>query len=104
MRKLIGKDAFKMARILKKSGIKNKLDSIEIDTSNYTKVGVNVLMTIIEACSEQGVEDEVFAFLDDVLEINGTSNMDLFELIEHIKLFAKENDLKRFLSVVGSTL
>ena len=103
MRKLIGKDAFAVARIIKKSGIKNELAELEFN-GDYSKLGLKVFITIFETLSSQGLEQEVFAFLNDILGVEDTSNMDIFELIELIKEYAKANDLKRFLSLVGSTL
>lgn len=107
MRKLIGKDAFTVARIIKKSNLKKELENVSIEASqetDYKKIGVKVFMIVIEGCANEGVEHEVFKFLNDVLEVQNTSEMDIFELIELVKAYAKENDLKRFLALVGSTI
>lgn len=105
MRKLKGKDTFTVLRIIKKAGIKEELANLmALGEKNASKVGVKVFMTIVEGCGNQGVDEEIFAFLDDVLEVQNTKEMDLFELVELLKDFAKVNDLKRFLSLVGSTL
>nr|DAY63896.1 MAG TPA: hypothetical protein [Caudoviricetes sp.] len=106
MRKLIGKDAFTVARIIKKSGLKDNLDAIQVmgENPDYTKLGIKIFMVIVEGCANKDVDKEVFAFLDDILEVKNTDKMDLFELIELIKEYAEENDLKRFLSLVGSTI
>lgn len=105
MRKLQGKDMFTVAKIIKKADIKDKLASM-MDTKekDVTKVGVKVFITIIEGCANEGVDKEIFNFLNDVLEVGNTADMDIFELIELVKAYAKENDLKRFLSLVGSTI
>lgn len=107
MRKLQGKDLFTVSRILKKANIKEELVSMMAGVTNEAdagKVGLKAFLTLIEACGNDGVDAEVFKFLDDVLEVKGTKTMDLFDLIELIKQLAAENDLKRFLSLVGSNL
>lgn len=107
MRKLIGKDVFTVARIIKKSNLKKELENVAMEVTketDYKKVGVKVFMAVIEGCANEGVENEIFKFLDDVLQVQNTSEMDIFELIELVKGYAKENDLKRFLALVGSTM
>lgn len=107
MRKLLGKDAFTVSRIIRKSNLKKEIESIIENVekgTDYTQLGVKVFMAVFESCAHEGVENEIFSFLDDILEIPNTSEMDIFELIELIKKYSKENDLKRFLSLVGSTV
>lgn len=104
MKKLTGKHVFAMAKIIKAANLKEELGEViakaqsqEISTE---KVGIEGLMTVINACGDDKVEQRVYDLLDDVFEAK-TADMSLETIAENFKKLAKENNLMSFFKSAG---
>lgn len=99
MRKLIFKDAMSLARIMKKCNLKTELNCIAEkftgDNVNLEKAGVEIVMTVFEACGSEEVEKEVYTFLGSIFE-KDIETMSLEAVVENFKQLAKENNLSSF--------
>ena len=105
MRNLQFQDVFTMSKIIKKTGIKNEVKDIFIDTENRTGKHNN------EITQEQGLqlslllfenlhyaEDEIFEFLTDLSGIKSEKlkKLSIGETIELFKAFGKLEGLENF--------
>lgn len=106
MKKLNGTHVFKVARIIKKAKLGDKVAELYGGKKqDATKLGIKVFMTIVESAGEEGVDKEVFALLNELLEVENSEEMDVFELLDLLKSYGEQNDVKGFLSkVVGLTI
>ena len=100
MRKLNTSDVFKVARIIKSANLKEKV--IEIYKNKGDKdmdtIGLDVIFSVIEGCSEKNIESEFYSFLGGVagLKTDEVANLELNKLIEILVEISKENDLGYF--------
>lgn len=103
MKKLNGTHVFKVARIMKATKLGDKLAELYSGKKqDPTKLGIKVFMTVIESAGEEGVDRLVFNLLDELLEIQNSAEIDLDELIDLLKAYGEQNDVKGFLAkVVG---
>lgn len=105
MRKLVFKDAMRVARIIKKGNLKDQLSKIAEKTTEENvdvgKLGVEVIMTLLEACGDVGVENEIYSLLGDIFEAENVENMSLETLTEKLKQLAKENNLESFFELAS---
>lgn len=107
MRKLVTKDVFKLARIIKKGNIKQELaDLAERFSKKEVKptaerVGYEIVITIVEACGNKDVEKEIYSLLGDIFEEQDIENMSIETLIGRITQLAKENDLGSFFKLAS---
>ena len=104
MKKLTGKHVFAMAKIIKAANLKEELGEViakaqsqEISTE---KVGIEGLMTVINACGDDKVEQRVYDLLDDVFEAK-TADMSLEVIAANFKQLATENNLMSFFKSAG---
>lgn len=104
MKKLTGKHVFAMAKIIKAANLKEELGEViakaqsqEISTE---KVGIEGLMTVINACGDDKVEQKVYDLLDDVFEAK-TADMSLEMIGVNFKQLAQENNLMSFFKSAG---
>lgn len=100
MRKIITKDVFKLARLIKHSGAKEELTDIlgasrEADAS---EIGLKAVMTLISACGEENTEKEIYELLSGIAEKKPSEieNMALEDLKELLEDIADENNLSDF--------
>lgn len=100
MRKIITKDVFKLARLIKHSGAKEELTDIlggsrEKDAS---EVGLKAIMTLISACGEENTEKEIYELLSGIAEKKpeDIENMVLEDLKDLLKEIADQNNLSDF--------
>lgn len=93
MRKILTKDIFTLARIIKKANVKEELKKIDLKKAEVNEVGMTIIFTIVEAGAV--AESEIYKLIEDITGKN-IENMELKETIELIKELAKENDLIRF--------
>lgn len=101
MRKLQFQDAFKVARIIKKTELREKLqDKVkEINESKETdaeKVGIEIIFTLFEGAGD--VEHEVYELLAGVFEMetNAVKTMDFETLVFNCKKLIAENNIADF--------
>lgn len=100
MRKLNTSDVFKVARIIKSANLKEKVIDIYKNKGdkNVESIGLDIIFSIIEGCSEKNIECEFYNFLGGVagLKTEEVANLELNKLIEILTQIAKENDLGYF--------
>ena len=108
MRKIETHDVFKMARIIKKAGIKEEFGKIfskskAADEETAKELGVEVIFSIIEACSSEELEKMLYDFVAGIAEKDAETikRMSLDALIDTFKEMAKMNNLMTFFSTAG---
>lgn len=93
-----------MAKIIKAANLKEDLGEViaKAQTSEMSteKVGIEGLMTVINACGDDKVEQKVYDLLDDVFEAK-VADMSLEAITENFKQLAKENNLMSFFRSAG---
>lgn len=106
MRKLVLKDAMKMAKIIKKANIKDEFAALAKKFTNtqedQQEVGIEVAVTLAQACGNEGVDKEVYELLNDIFETKDVANMSLEEIGNKFAQLAQENNLLNFFKSAGS--
>ena len=119
MRKIITSDVFKLARIIKKTDLKNVITEISASTKKTSvvvdkndseevkkekqellnkqqeSVGFEVVMTIFEACCTEELEKGLYDLLSDIVE-KDIANQPLDDTLEDIKEIVAQNDIFTF--------
>ena len=104
MRDLEFRDAFTVARLIKKTKIKDTLPEIirkgKEDGTSVEGIGVDAFLCILEGAGEEGVENEVAKFLADVTEQDAETykKKKLTDVINDVKAFFKSEGFSDFLS------
>lgn len=93
MRKILTKDVFSLARIIKKANVKEELKKVDLKKADVYEVGMTMIFTIVEAGSI--AEKEIYKLIEDITGKN-IEDMELQETIELLKEIEKENDLMSF--------
>lgn len=93
-RKVLTKDIFSLARIIKKAKVKESFKNIDLKNVSVDTIGMEVLMTIIEAGAD--TEKEIYQLIEDISGINNLSEKPFDEFINIIKIIADENNLISF--------
>ena len=111
MRKIETHDVFKMARIIKKAGIKGEFAKVfseskaltDEETKSTKELGVEVIFRIIEACSGEELEAMLYDFVAGIAEKDAETikRMSLDALIDTFKEMGKMNNLTTFFSTAG---
>lgn len=111
MRNINTQDAFKMARLIKHSDLKDVLidyyekgknpDGIDIE-----KFGMNVIFDIVACLSDSKTENDFYELISGICEKTSQEikEQSITETIEDIKAIAKENDLKSFFTSVSAMI
>lgn len=109
-RKLLTKDVFKLARIIKKAGIKKEMAEFAVkltgnkEKKNIEEIGLEFILLLIEAASD--VEKELYDFLGDVSGLSGAdiAELPVTELGDIFKEIAAVNNLGSFFTLAFSSL
>lgn len=116
MRKLNIKDAFSLARIIKKADIKEEIadfanriatkrtDSKE-STVNTEAVGLEFVVTLITSLSSKDTEQEFYALLADIrgdITADEVSKLSIPEALDNVKAIIRENDIKSFFTSLSA--
>ena len=101
MKKIQTTDMFNALRIVKASGIKDELSRLIkslTDKSDTRTVGIYGALTIIEAMSNAGAEQEIYKFLAPIAEktVDEIKEMSMDEFISLLEQIGKENDIHAF--------
>lgn len=119
MRKVQLQDAFVLARIIRKAKLKDLITNavkesgiiteIKKDNEKDTKtnseidnkieeVGIEIVFTIIDNCSEEDVEKEIYKLIANISEMTEKEirELEIPDFINLIKKFINENDIKGF--------
>lgn len=108
MRKLNTSDVFAFARIVKASGMREELKKIIKDvagqgTEDIEGLGLETILTLLEALAEKKAEKAIYEMLAGPLEKTAeeVETMDLQDLAGNLRMLSEENDLKSFFSYVS---
>jgi len=109
MRKIVTKDAFALARIIKKANIRKEVAEFATTFSkgkNAKEVGLEFFVLLIESTSEPAVEKEIYSMIASIAEADEKEipNKPLSELIEILKEIVKENDLNGFFTQASALI
>ena len=108
MRKLKTKDIMIFARVIKNANIKGRIKEIVGNTaeSSTREAGFEVLWGIFDALTDDQGEKGIYEFLSGPFEVKASEieNMELPELIENLKILAKENDIYSFFKLAGASM
>lgn len=101
MRKLKTRDVPAFCRVLKQTGLQNKLGELAAEAgsgADETALGMKLIQAVIEAAAEKNTEDCVYAFLAPIFEISPEelADLDLGEFFAGLKQMSAENDLLGF--------
>lgn len=101
MRKLKTKDMFAFARLIKNLNLKTEIMEISKKADKISDVwdyGFEMIYAIFEHAADEAAEIELYTCLAPVLEVSEDelAEMELDELAEVLREFAKLNDVRRF--------
>ena len=116
MRKLNIKDAFTLARIIKKADIKEEIADFanriatkkrnsKDETVNTEEVGLEFVVTLLSSLSSKEIEQEIYALLADIREditAEEVSKLSIPELLGDVKTIIRENDIKSFFTSLSA--
>lgn len=114
MRKLKTTDVFNALRIIRRANIREELKPVLLSTAekmaggnaDITDIGLDGILTVIEALSAKGAEQGIYEFLAGPFECKpkDVADMELSELIKNLQELAEANDLVSFFhSLSGMT-
>ena len=104
MRKLVLKDAFAVARIVKAAGVKKEIVAFAKDVQNRKEginpesIGLEFFATLIESAADASVERKIYDFYASLKGVTAeeVSEYDLATVKADIKEIVEQNDLKNF--------
>jgi len=111
MRKLNTQDLFNFTKIMKAANLKEELQPLfskgkaikvkakdENIEDNVKQIGIEAILTVIEACGNAGVEDKVYKFLAGPFEMDekAIAGLSIEALFEKFEQLAGENNLTVF--------
>lgn len=104
MRKLNTSDVFAFTRMIKEIGLKEEIKEIASKATkeeDVSKLGLDMIFTLIEKFSEANSENALYEFLSRPLEVTKeeVGTMDLFDLVEKIMQIADVEKWKTFLKL-----
>lgn len=110
MRKVNTRDVFEAMRLIQKSGLKEKLTPVikEIAEKGTAVVdtGIMGILSVIEVFSENRCEQMICEWLAGPFEMDAESveEMDLEQLADALEALGRENNIRRFFSVLSGLL
>lgn len=113
MRKIQTQDVFKFARIVKRTNAKAEIAKIfekkpdkedkEDKDDISEKVGIQIILTLLEVCSDEETEEKIYDLIGGIAE-RSTEEMrsqSLEVTIGQIKQIFTENNMKAFFDAAG---
>lgn len=110
MRKLKGSDLFNTLRLIKKAQMKDELlpviKQLTSGGMSAEDIGITGILTIIEILTEKKAEQGIWEMLAGPFEMKPeeVADLDLLDLAEKMEQLAKENDLKRFFTMLSGLM
>lgn len=110
MRKLQTSDIFNTLRLIKKVDLKEELKPvIKMAADKELKiedVGITGILSVIEILTEKKAEQGMYEILAGPFEMTAkeVEKLELDELVINIETLAKENNLKRFFSLLAGLI
>lgn len=115
MRKLSIKDAFTLARIIKKADIKEEIadfanriavkNNSKDETVNTEAVGLEFVITFITSLSNKETEQEFYSLLADIrgdITADEVSKLSIPDVLDNVKTIVRENDIKSFFTSLSA--
>ena len=105
MRKLVFGDLFNAAKVIKQANLKSELTELikkgqekDVDDVDIEELGIEVFMTVVESCGNNGVDQAFYEFLSGPFEMKADEikNLPVNELIDKFKQLVQENNLVAF--------
>lgn len=109
MRKLNTQDIFNFTKVMKAANLKEELQPLflkgkEIKSednnteADIKQIGIEAILTVIEACGNAGVEDKVYKFLSGPFEMDEKTiaELSIEALFEKFEQLASENNISLF--------
>lgn len=107
MRKINTQDAFKTARLIKHSNIKNVLlsyydEGLTVKSDDIEKYGMRLFFDAISCLGEVKAEDEFYELIAGITEktVKEIKEQPITDTINDLKEIAHDNDLKSFFQSV----
>lgn len=109
MRKINTADVFEAMRLIQKSGLKDKLVPVIKNLSgqeDLLDVGITGVLSMVEVFAESKCEKMIYEWLSGPLEVeaNSIAEMDLGQLADSLEALGRDNDLKRFFTVLSGLI
>lgn len=107
MRKLQTSDVFNAMRLIKKANLREEIKPLlKMAGSGELKVedvGITGILSLIEILTEKKCEQAIYEVLAAPFEmtVKEVEEMDLIAFAESLEKLAKENDLKRFFTLLA---
>ena len=107
MRKLVTMDVFSAARIITRSGIKEKLAPVLKAAAekgvNVQDIGISGILTVLETVADEKCEQAIYKWLAGPFEMTDeeVKMLDLADLAEKLEELKEENDLANFFAVLS---
>lgn len=115
MRKLNIKDAFTLARIIKKADIKEEIadfanriaikNNSKDETVNTEAVGLEFVITLLTSLATKETEQEFYSMLADIrgdITADDVSKLSIPEVLDNVKAIIRENDVKSFFTSLSA--
>ena len=115
MRKLSIKDAFTLARIIKKADIKEEIadfanriaikNNSKDETVNTEAVGLEFVITLLTSLATKETEQELYSLLADIradITADDVSKLSIHEVLDNVKAIIRENDIKSFFTSLSA--
>ena len=93
MREIKTKDVFALARIIKKTNLKDSIKNIDL-TQKVESIGIEMMLTILESSAD--AEKEIYALIEDIAEVDNLGDKPFEEFINVVSQIGEKNDLKAF--------
>jgi len=110
MRKLQTQDVFAAMRAISKADLKEEIKPLLKKASagevNVEDVGIEGILGLIEIFSQNKSEKAIYEVLAGPFETTAkeVEQMDLLILVENLEMLTKENDLKRFFTLLAGLI
>lgn len=110
MRKLVTTDVFEALRLVKKSGLKEELAPLIKDIAqkgtSAIDSGIMGILTVVEIFAENKCEQMIYGLLAGPFEMKPeeVAGLELDVLAEKLEQLGKENDIRRFFTVLSGLL
>lgn len=115
MRKINIKDAFTLARIIKKADIKEEIadfanriavkNNSKDETVNTEAVGLEFVITLLTSLATKETEQEFYSILADIrgdITADEVSKLSIPEVLDNVKAIVRENDIKSFFTSLSA--
>lgn len=103
MRKLCLMDAIDVVKICKKANLRDEIENLlmqgRLKDADQERIGVRALMSIVFACAENGIDNDLYALLGRIAErsADDIATMPIESLWSDVLMeIAKNNDLSSF--------